>query len=166
MSGTENNSGREERSRLPVAFAAGAGVVLILAAGLVLLTRITQSHGRGAAAEKLPFGSAEQAYASQIHFEAGQMSQATNLLNQEFTYVAGTVRNNGPRNLGGIEVAFEFHDPFNQVILRDIQRLIEPKAEPLSVGHSRDFQITLGEHIPSQWNQQYPSIRVTGLVLE
>jgi hypothetical protein len=166
MGEPEISSEREEKSRLPVAFAAGVGVVLILAAGLVLLTRITQSHGRGTAADKLPFGSAEQSYAPQIHFEGGQMSQATNLLNQEFTYVAGTITNNGPRNLGGVDVVFEFHDPFNQVILRDTQRLIDPKAEPLAVGHSRDFQITLGEHIPSDWNQQYPSIRVAGLILE
>ena len=166
MSGPENNSEREEGSRLPVAFAAGVGVVLILAAGLVLLTRVAHSHGRGTATDKLPFGSAEHSYAPQIHFEGGQMSQATNLLNQEFTYVAGTITNNGPRNLGGVDVVFEFHDPFNQVILRDTQRLIDPKAEPLAVGHSRDFQITLGEHIPSDWNQQYPSIRVAGLILE
>jgi hypothetical protein len=157
---------RERRSGLAVAFAAGIVVVLILGAGLVLVTRITQSHGRGAGAQKLPFGSAEQAYASQIHFEGGPMSQATNLLNQEFTYVAGTVTNNGPRELHALEVAFEFHDPFNQVILRDTQKLIDSKDEPLTVGHSRDFQITLGEHIPSEWNQQYPSIRVIGLVLE
>jgi hypothetical protein len=166
MSEPETSTERGDRSSLLVAFAAGAVVVLLLAAGLVLLTRITQSHGRGTAADKLPFGPAEQAYAAQIHFQGGQMSQATNLLNQEFTYVAGVVTNNGPRNLGGIDVVFEFHDPFNQIILRDTQRLVDPKDEPLAVGHSRDFQVTLGEHIPSEWNRQYPSIRVTGLILE
>jgi len=29
----------------------------------------------------------------------------------------------------------------------------------------RDFQVIL-ERIPSDWNRQYPSIRVTGLILK
>jgi hypothetical protein len=162
----ETNPDRSERSRLPATFAAGIVVVLILGAGIVLLTRISQSHARSSASEKLPFGSAEQAYAPQIHFEGGPLSRASNLLNQEFTYVAGTITNNGPRNLGAVDVVFEFRDPFNQVILRDTQRLVDPQGEALSVGHSREFQVTLGEPIPSEWNQQYPSIRVTGLILQ
>jgi hypothetical protein len=52
------------------------------------------------------------------------------------------------------------------VILRERQRVVELTAAPLSPGQQRDFQITIEQHIPSEWNQQYPSIRVTGLVLE
>jgi hypothetical protein len=166
MSEPEIHVERGERSGLLVAFAAGVVVMLVVTAGLVLLTHITQSHSPGTAADKMPFGPTEQTYAAQVHFEGGPMSRATNLLNQEFTYVAGTVTNNGPRNLDGMDVVFEFHDPFHQVILRDNQRLVDRKDAPLAVGHSRDFQVTLSEHIPSEWNQQYPSIRVTGLILE
>jgi hypothetical protein len=166
MSEAETNPTRVERSSLLVAFAAGLVVVAIFAAGLVLLTRITQSHGRAATAHKMPFGPAEQTYALQIHFQGGQMSRASNLLNQEFTYVTGTVTNDGLQSVMGMDVIFEFHDRFNQVVLRDTQHLIDPKDEPLGAGKSRDFQVTLGEHIPSQWNQQYPSIGVTGLILE
>jgi hypothetical protein len=160
-----DNADRDERSRLPVAFLAGACVVLLVAAGFVLLARLTRSHTPGTE-DKLPFGSAEQAYAQQIHFQSGPMSQSTNLLNQEFTYAAGTVSNDGPRTVRAIEVVFEFRDPFNQVVLRDPQRLIEPTADPLKAGQSRDFQVTLGAHLPSEWNRQYPSVHVTGLILE
>ena len=160
----ESSAGRNERNNFLPAFVIGLGVVLLLAAGLVYLTRVTQS--RGPAAEKLNFGAEEQDYARQIHFQGGQMSQATNFLNQEFTYVAGTVANDGPRAVRALDVVFEFRDPFNQVVLRDTQRLIESTAQPLKSGQSRDFQITLGAHLPSEWNRQYPAVRVTGLILE
>jgi len=79
--------------------------------------------------------------------------------------VAGTISNDGARTLAGLAITLEFHDPFNQVILRETQRVIGPAAQPLRGGGRRAFQITF-EHIPSEWNQQYPSIRVTGLIFE
>lgn len=139
--------------------------MLILAAGLVLLSRATRSHQLGAD-QKLPFGPTEQAYAPQIHFQSGEMSQSSNLLNQEFTYVAGTVTNSGNRNLRALNVNFEFHDPFKQVVLRDAQILVDPAGQSLGPGQSRAFQVTLGAHLPSEWNREYPLIRITGLILE
>ena len=156
---------RQERSGFPAAFAAGAAVVLVLAAGLVLLTRSTTQTRRAAVVEKLPFGPQEQAYAQRIHFQDIQMAQSSNLLNQEFTYVAGTISNGGDRTVRALEATFEFRDQFNQVILRETERLITRNAQLLASGQGRDFQITL-EHIPSDWNRQYPSIRMTGLILE
>ena len=55
--------------------------------------------------QKLPFGAAEQAYAAQIHFRICELSQSTNLLNQQFTYVGGTVSNDGPRTIRALEVS-------------------------------------------------------------
>jgi hypothetical protein len=162
---TEGTEKRASKSTFPAAFAIGVAVTLILAGGLVWLTHATQSRGP-VAIGKLPFGAEEQAYAQQIHFQGGQMSQATNFLNQEFTYAAGTVSNDGPRTVRALDVVFEFRDSFNQVVLRDPQRLILTDGQPLKAGQSRDFQITLGAHLPSEWNRQYPAIRVTGLILE
>lgn len=153
-----------EGNRFPVAFLAGVIVVFLVVAGVVLLTRTPPSRG-SAVVEKLPFGPAEQAYAERVHFKDIQMARATNFLNQEFTYVAGTVSNDGVQTIRQIEVTLEFHDPFNQVVLRETQRLIGPRAQPLTGGQMRDFQIAF-EHVPAEWDQQYPAIRVTGLVLE
>lgn len=162
---TEVSQDRRKSSSFPAAFAIGVVVTLILAGGLVWLTRVTQSRGP-APIGTLPFGAVEQAYAQQIHFQGGQMSQATNFLNQEFTYVAGTVSNDGPRTLRALDAVLEFHDPFNQVVLRDPQRLILNDGRPLKAGENRDFNVTLGAHLPSEWNRQYPAIRVTGMILE
>jgi hypothetical protein len=160
----EEHEEGEEKSRLPAAFAAGAGVVLLLAGGLLLVTRSMQSR-RPAGAAVLPFGAPEQAYAAHIHFGGIQMARATNMLNQEFTYVTGTVSNDGAQTVRGLEVTLEFHDPFKQVILREKQQLIGLTTPPLEGGQRRNFQITL-EYVPAEWDQQYPSISVTGLNLE
>jgi hypothetical protein len=75
------------------------------------------------------------------------------------------ISNDGVRNIRGLDVTLEFRDPFNQVILRDTEHLIPVSAQPLAGGARRDFQITF-EHVPSEWNQQYPAIQVIGLILE
>jgi hypothetical protein len=158
-------SPRTPRSQFPLAFAAGACVILLLVAGVVVATHFAGRHGPSAASEKFPFGPAEQAYAGSIHFDGIHMSRSSNLLNQEFTYVAGTLSNGGSRSLRGLDVTLEFRDPFNQLILSDTERLLEPVSIPLAPGQQRDFQVTL-EHVPAEWNQQVPVFRVTGLILE
>jgi hypothetical protein len=154
-----------ERRRFPVAFLAGAIVMALLFGGFYLLTRILGSHGP-AVAVKLPFGAAEQAYAERIHFNDLHMSRSTNMIKQEFTYVTGTMTNDGVQSIRAMEVTVEFRDALNQIILRDSQFVIAPNLDPpLNAGLSREFQVTL-EHVPAEWNQQYPSIRVIGLLLQ
>jgi hypothetical protein len=156
---------RKQKSQFPLAFAAGAVVVLLLLAGLLMVSHFTRTTSH-AAEEKFPLGPAEQAYVERIHFTDIQMARATNFLNQEFTYVTGTIANDGVRTIRGLEATFEFHDPFNQVILREKQTLVSPRnTRPIEAGQRQPFQITL-EHVPAEWNQQYPLIRVTGLLLE
>ena len=153
-----------ERSSFPIAFALGAAVVLFLLGGLLLFNRMTR--GKGPVGEvHLPFGAAEQAAAERIHFSDPQMARASNFLNQEVTYVGGTVANDGVATIKEIEVTLEFHDPFNQVVLRESRRLLGPNSAPMGRGQRRDFQVTF-EYVPDQWNQQYPTIRVTGLLLQ
>ena len=154
----------EERSRLPVAFLVGIAIVALLVGAAVLYSRY--SAPAGPEVEKaLPAGPAEQAYAQQIHFLEPKMSRAANFLNQEVTYVFCTVENGGDRKIQQIEITVEFHDPFNQVVLRDKQRLFLPTAPPFLPGQQRDVQIPY-EHIPAQWNEVFPSIVVSGLAFK
>ena len=154
----------QEQSRFPYTLVAGVIVVLLLIGGVYVVTRFL--HPAGPVAEqRLPFGAEEQAYAEHIHFLNLKLSQATNFLNQEFTYVNGETANDGARTIRALEITLEFRDPFGQVILRENERLISPDAKPLYGGQHRELQVTL-EHIPVEWNHQFPSIRVSGLVLE
>jgi len=74
--------------------------------------------------------------------------------------------NDGVQTIRGMQVTVEFRDALNQVVLRDSQFVITPSADPpLNAGLSTPFQLTL-EHVPAEWNQEYPSIRVTGLILQ
>jgi hypothetical protein len=158
------SSYREERSRLPIAFGAGLVIVLILFGGLFLITR--KMHSSGPAAEiKLPFGPTEQTYAERIHFTDLHMAKATNYLNQEFTYVAGTMTNDGVRDIKAMDVSIEFRDPFKQIILKDAEHLIGSDTGALTAGQKGTFQVSV-EHLPAEWNHEYPVIRVSGLVLE
>jgi len=161
----EPETERERRSSFPGAFAAGLVIVFVVVASVVLLSRYAHSRQTAAASAKLPFEPAERAYAGSIQFGNIQMARATNLLNQEFTYVNGTITNGGARSIGGLSVIMEFRDPFNQVVLRDSEQLIGTANAPLAAGQHRDFQITL-EHVPAEWNQQAPTFRVTGLLLQ
>jgi hypothetical protein len=161
----EPTTRRDKGGRFPAAFVAGLVIVFFVVACVVGLSRYAHSRQSAAATAKLPFGPGEQAYANNIHFDGITMARATNLLNQEFTYVSGTTTNAGSRSIRTLEVTMEFHDPFNQVILRDAEQLVTSTNSPLGAGEHRDFQVTL-EHIPAQWNQQYPTFRITGLVLQ
>jgi hypothetical protein len=158
------SSYREERSRLPIAFGAGLVIVLILFGGLFLLTR--RLHSNGPSPEvKLPFGPVEQGYAERVHFTDLHLAKATNFLNQEFTYVAGTMTNDGVRDIKAMDVTVEFRDPFKQVILKDSEHLIGPDTAALTAGQKGTFQVSV-EHLPAEWNHEYPVIRVIGLVLQ
>jgi hypothetical protein len=150
--------------RFSLALAAGTGVVLLLVGLAYLLSRGSAKQGGGQPAP-LPFGAAEQAYAPQIHFSEIRLSRAANLLNQEFTYVVGTVENAGMRGVRNVEVSVEFHDLINQIVLRETVRVLPPGAPALRAGERREFQLTF-ESVPASWNRQAPSFRVTGLALE
>jgi hypothetical protein len=154
----------EERSRLPVAFLVGIVVVALLVGGAVLFSRYS-TPATSQDDKPLPVGPAEQAYAPQIHFLEPKMSRAANFLNQEVTYVFCSVENSGGRKIHQIEITIEFHDPFNQVILRDKQRLFLSTAPPFLPGQRRDVQIPY-EHIPAQWNNVFPSIVVSGIAFK
>jgi hypothetical protein len=152
----------ENKSDFPVAFLVGAAIVALLIAGVFFLTRNAQPGSAGVAA--LPMGPQEQSYTAKIHFADFQMGRAQNLLNQESTYIGGTVVNDGDRVVRDIEVTVEFHDAMKQVVLRETRRLMGSYGAPLAAGASREFQFTF-EHVPVDWNVQVPSIRVTGLLL-
>ena len=93
------------------------------------------------------------------------MSRAANLLNQEVTYVFGVLSNDGDRTIRELEVTIEFRDSLNQVVLRDTRRFIGPRAKPVEPLRRREIEMTF-DHVPDDWNRQYPSLRVTGLVLD
>jgi hypothetical protein len=158
------NPGADGGSRFPVAFVVGLVVV-----SLIVIVFLLATHSSGPAQPsqqpKLPFSAEARSYAGSIQFKNLQLSESSNMLNEKFTYLDGIVANNGSRTIQAMEVLVEFHDPFNQVILRDTRRVISKSNQPLGPEKERAFDLTF-EQLPAEWNQQYPTIRVTGLVLQ
>jgi hypothetical protein len=150
--------------RAPVVLLVGAVAMIVLIGVVYFASRYTPVTVTPAD-KPLPMGAAEQAYAPQIQFQEMKVARATNFLNQEATFVFGTTVNSGPRPIRQIEVTLEFHDVFQQVVLRDKQRLFSPTAAPLAPNEHRDFQLTY-DSMPAQWNQAPPTVQVTGLALE
>ena len=159
------NSGKfteEEPRRVPAAFIAGLIVVAVIVAISLLVTR-TSHPTQPSQPPKLPFSADAQTYAPNVHFQGLALSESSNMLNEKFTYLDGVISNDGSRTIQAMEIRVEFHDPFNQTILGETHRVISD--QPLAAGKQRDFEITF-EHLPAEWNQQYPTIRVTGLTLQ
>lgn len=154
----------DEKSRAPIVLLVGAAAASLLIGVFYLVGRLTPAPTK-AVEQPLPMGATEQAYVAQIQFLEPKVARAANFLNQEVTFVFGTILNNGSRPIRQIEITLEFHDPFNQVVLRDRQRLFSPTAVPLAPHERRDFQLGY-ETLPAQWNQAYPTVRITGLQLQ
>jgi hypothetical protein len=112
---------------------------------------------------RLPFGAPEQAYAPNLHIENLALSRAENFLNQEVTTVAGQITNSGDRPVSNIEITMEFADEMGQIVLRESRAVLTAQSSPLSPGATRNFEISF-EHIPSSWNIQQPTVRVSGIL--
>jgi len=164
MSNTPKPLLDDEKSRAPMVLLVGVAAALVLLGVIYLAGRLTPAPAK-VIEQPLPMGPAEQAYAQNVQFLEPKVARAANFLNQEVTFVFGTVLNNGPRAVRQIEITLEFHDVFNQVVLRDKLRLFSPTAVPLAPNDRRDFQLSY-ETLPAQWNQAYPTIRITGLQLQ
>jgi hypothetical protein len=162
--GGSTESGQDTRRGVPVVLIIGTAALIAL---IGLLYWASQYAPPPAVPHELPLtmGPAEDDYVAHIEFLEPNVARAANFLNQEVTFVFGTVRNNGPQAIRQIEVTLEFHDVFGQVVLRDKVRIFSPDAIPLESYHTRDFQVTY-ETLPVQWNQAYPSLRVSGLALQ
>ena len=121
----------KQKSEFPVTFLIGALIVTLLLGGVYLYTEHTRLT-TPSTPPPLPMGAAEQAYAPQLHFSEFKRFRAANFLNQEVTFLAGTVTNNGNRPVREIEVQLEFKDVFGKTVLRDTVRVLGSATPPLA----------------------------------
>ncbi len=157
----EVQSTEKPRGRWPFLLI-GAAVVVVL---VVLFSWVSRQTGRQSPGQaRLPFGPAEQAYAPNVKFENLKMSRFANMLNQDVTYLAGEVVNQGNRTIADLQVTVEFRNQQNQVVLREARRLLGFEPVPIPPGGREAFRIGF-DKVPSDWNVHYPNIQVTGLVL-
>jgi len=150
--------------------AAGSGFAWkIFLAGVLLVGGVfyfwsghTSGPGGPPAQAHLPFGIAEQAYASKIEIQNISLSRAENFIHQEVTSLSAELVNGGARTLSGLELTVEFSDELQQVVLRESRAVLSAREPALPPGEHRSIEISF-DHIPPSWNMQQPAVRVTGL---
>lgn len=142
---------------------AGAVIVVAVVVGLGLFSTHKAKHSP--ATTSLPFGPAEKAYVSNVRFEQPKMSRYANMLHQEVTYVTGEIYNNGNRTIANMQVTMQFHDVQNHVVYSKSVRPLGANPKPLGPGQMRSFDLGF-DQIPDTWNEVYPTIQVTGLLLK
>jgi uncharacterized protein DUF2393 len=162
----DTESAREARKQFPLALLAGLGVVVLIAA-IFVLTSKTVHVAPPPTPVPMAFGPTEKAYAAQIHYSNIQLAKSSNLLNQQFTYINGTVTNDGDRTIQRLAMSVDFYDDVDNkdVALHDTETIIGATDQPLPPHSQRDFSVTL-DHYPENWNQQMPAFHTSGLVLQ
>jgi hypothetical protein len=122
----------------------------------------TSGPGGPPAQAHLPFGPEEQAYAPKLEIQNISLSRAENFIHQEVTSLSAELVNGGARSLAGLELTVEFSDELQQVVLRESRMVLSAREAALAPGEHRSLEISF-DHIPSSWNMQQPSVRITGL---
>jgi hypothetical protein len=142
-------------------------VVLIAAGGLYFyFSAGNEQHPAvsSSAQPHLSFGPPEQAYAPNVRVENLALSKNENFLNQEVTTLSGEVANAGGTGVRDVEITVEFFDELHQIVLRETRALFTSSTGPIAPRERREFEISF-EHIPTSWNTEAPTVRVTGLLL-
>ena len=163
----DTQSSREARKQFPLALAGGLGIVLIVAAIFVYISKSTHVSAVTVQTKPLAFGAAEQAYAPHIRYSNIQFAQSSNLLNQQFLYITGVVSNDGDRAIKGLAMSADFYDDLanKELTLHDTETVIGPTDQPLPPHQQRNFGVTI-DGFPKNWNQQMPAFHTSGLALQ
>ena len=158
---------KEERSLAPWIV---AGAVVVLIAAVLVVVGLRSKAGAAS-------GGAPDPYAAQLALTNLTLSQSSNMAGSQITYVDGEVVNHGNRTVTGITVQTAFLDNAGQagkpessslslIRTRDPYVDIEPvSAEPLQPGSSKAFRLIF-DHVPADWNQQNPQIRIQQVQLK
>ncbi len=145
-----------------IPLAIGAGVILIVLAGVFFLSRHRNEN-----AGPPP----EAPYASNLQISELAMSQAQNFVGAQVTYLQGKIANSGSRTVNEIVVEAVFRNSLGEVVGRESQpaMIVEQrpgyedavslKQHPLQPNENQPFRLTF-EHISADWNQGLPELRV------
>ena len=133
---------------------AGAGLVIVVGALLLYWLGTSRRSGSLAALAEEQHG-----YLPQLVVSNPRVSAAENFLGHTVTYLDAQIANKGTRVVSQVQLEMEFVDMLGQVVLRETNRPVNPQTPALKPGETQTFQVSF-EHMPFEWNQAPPSIRV------
>lgn len=153
-----------ERNWLPLAVAA-AVVIGVVVGGILIL-----GHGK-TATTVTPIKAPTDPYAANLVISNLAMSQSSNLVGGQLTYIDGRIANHGNKTVTGITVQVLFRDPAHEVAQNETQNMkfirmrdpyidVEPvSAAPLKPGDAQDFRLIF-DTLTQDWDGAYPEIRI------
>jgi hypothetical protein len=163
---TQPTLGADERETNWRAISVGVGVVVVIVLILFLISRTEQ---------KAPSG--PPAYAANIKFSDLKMSAAENFVGATVSYIDGSVTNSGAQTVTHVLAEVTFRDSMGQLAQRETVPLrvlqtsgpypdaVDLSVSPLAPGQSKPFRLTF-ESISSQWNHEYPELKVTEVTVK
>jgi hypothetical protein len=116
-------------------------------------------------------------YIASLKLADFKMSAAENFIGATVSYIDGSITNNGNKIVSHVVVEVVFQDEMGQVaqqeelplqVIRTNGAYPEPvdvSVSPLEPGQTQPFRLTF-DHISSQWNRQYPQIRITDVTVK
>jgi hypothetical protein len=146
----------------------GMGVALVVVVvGLIALLSRSDRKNMGAL----------DPYAASVKLSNLKMSAAENFVGATVTYLDGTVTNSGGKTVIHAVVEVTFRNSLGEVVQREEVPLhvlktggpypdaVDLNAAPLAPSQSDQFRLTF-EHVTTDWNQEYPALRVTQAVVK
>lgn len=154
---------RQERNLRPILI--GIGIVVILLAGVVVLTR----QGRKAT-------SAPDPYAQKLQVSGMQISRASNFIGATVTYLDCRVTNTGDKTVIGAQAELIFRNTLGEVVQKEAVPIrvlhtnklggyadvVDLSLAPLAPGQTQSVRLVL-DHVSSDWNRSFPDLRFVNL---
>lgn len=144
-----------------------AGVVVLAIVGaIVVFTYHAPPANPGGAGLAPP-----APYAADLSISHLQMSQASNDLGGQSTYLDGQIANKGNKTVTGLTVQVGFWGFTNELagkptmpltLIRTREPYVDTEpvaAAPIQPGQTRDFRLIF-DSVPQDWNQNYPEVRI------
>lgn len=156
----------EERETNWRAIGIGIAVVVAIVVILIIVSRTEQKASSG-----------PPPYASNIKFTDLKMSAAENFVGATVSYIDGKASNAGNQTVTHVVVEVTFKDSMGQLAQRERVPLrvlqtsgpypdaVDLTVSPLPPGQSKPFRLTF-EGISSQWNHEYPQLRVVDVTVK
>jgi hypothetical protein len=144
----------------------GVALVLVVVGVIALLTR-------GTPRSTTP----PHPYAANLKLSDLKMSAAENFVGASVTYIDGTVTNTGDKTVSHAAVHVAFRNSLGEVAQAEDVPLhvlqtsgpypdaVDLSLSPLAPGQGKLFRLTF-EHISSDWNQAYPDLQVTDVLVK
>ena len=143
----------------------GLVLVVVVVGMIVLLSRSEKPRVTG-----------PPPYAANVKLSDLKLSAAQNFVGSTVTYLDGKISNTGNQTVTGITVEAVFKNSMDQVTQKEELPLHVLKTSgpypdvadlsvaPLAPGQTREFRLTVEGTITTDWNQQYPELRITRVV--